>query len=79
MLDQTVYRQKKIGLATRKLAEQFEVSPTLLSLVLNGERGVSKDLVDRMARWLTTPMVSGGPKHPTTVFKEFMVERASFV
>ena len=79
MLDQTVYRQRKVGLSTRKLAEQLAVSPTLLSLVLNGRRGVSKDLVDRMARWLATPMVSGGPKHPTTVYKEFMAERASFV
>ena len=79
MLDQTVYRQRKLGLSTRKLADQLKVSPTLLSLVLNGKRGVSKDLADRMARWLATPMVSGGPKHPTTVYKEFMAERASFV
>lgn len=79
MLDQTVYRQRKLGLSTRKLAEQLDVSPTLLSLVLNGRRGVSKDLEDRMARWLATPMVSGGPKHPTTVYKDFMAERASFV
>ena len=79
MLDQTVYRQLKLELSTRKLAEQLEVSPTLLSLVINGKRGASKDLVDRMARWLATPMVSGGPKHPTTVYKEFMAERASFV
>jgi len=79
MLDQTVYRQRKLGLSTRKLAEQLYVSPTLLSLVLNGKRGVSRDLADRMARWLATPMVSGGPKHPTTVYKEFMAERASFV
>lgn len=79
MLDQTVHRQRKLGLSTRKLAEQLEVSPALLSLVLNGKRGVSNDLADRMARWLATPMVSGGDKHPTTVYKAFMAERASFV
>jgi integrase/recombinase XerD len=79
MLDQTVYRQRKLGLSTRKLAEQLDVSPTLLSLVLNEKRAVSRNLADRMARWLATPMVSGGPKHPTTVYKEFMAERASFV
>ncbi|MDA1279622.1 MAG: tyrosine-type recombinase/integrase [Chloroflexi bacterium] len=79
MLDQTVHRQRKLDLSTRKLAEQLEVSPALLSLLLNGKRGVSKDLADRMARWLATPMVSGGPKHPATVYKAFVAERASFV
>lgn len=79
MLDETVYRKKKLGLSTRRLAKQLDVSPTLLSLVLNGKRGVSPGLADRMARWLATPMASGGPKHPTTVYKAFMAERAAFV
>lgn len=79
MLDATVYRKKKLGLSTRRLAAQLDISPTLLSLVLNGKRGVSQDLADRMARWLATPMASGGPKHPSTVYKAFMAERASFV
>ena len=50
MPEQTVYRPRKLGLSTRKLAEQLDVSPTLPSLVLNRKRVVSKDLADRMAR-----------------------------
>jgi site-specific recombinase XerD len=79
MLVQIVQRQKKLGLSTRKLAANLEVSPALLSLVINGKRGPSKQVLDRMARWLATPMVSGGDTHPTTVYKEFMAERSSFV
>ena len=79
MLVQIVQRQKKLGLSTRKLAGHLEVSPALLSLVINGKRNPSRQLLDRMARWLATPMVSGGDTHPTTVYKEFMAERSSFV
>jgi len=79
MLDQIVQRQEKLGLSTRKLAAYLEVSPALLSLVINGKRGASKQVLDRMARWLATPMVSGGDTHPTTVYREFMAERSSFV
>ena len=76
MLDQFIQRQKKLGLSTRKLAFQLEISPSLLSKVITGKREVSENVSDRMARWLATPMVSGGDTHPTTVYKEFMAERS---
>jgi len=79
MLIDVLNRQKKLGLSTRKLAKQLEVSASLLSQVITGNRQISKNMADRMARWLATPMVSGGDNHPTTVYKNFMAERSSFV
>ena len=41
MLEEISVRQQKLGLSTRKFAEQLDVSPTLLSLVLNKKRAIS--------------------------------------
>jgi site-specific recombinase XerC len=79
MLEEIATRQQKLGLSTRKLAHQLDISPTLLSLVLNKKRATSGDLTVRFKRWLNTPMADGGHNHPNTVYKEFMAERASFV
>lgn len=79
MLEEIANRKQKLGLSTRRLAQQLEVSPTLLSLVLNGKRAISGDLKGRIRRWLNTPLADGGHNHPNTVYKEFMAERASFV
>jgi site-specific recombinase XerD len=72
-------RQQKLGLSTRRLADELDISPTLLSLVLNQKRDISVDLSKRIWRWLNTPMANGGLDHPNTVYKSFMAERASFV
>jgi len=79
MLEEITKRQLRLGLSTRKLAQQLDVSPTLLSLVLNNKRPTSSDLKRRIRRWLNTPMADGGHNHPNTVYKKFMTERASFV
>ena len=79
MLEEITKRQLRLGLSTRKLAQQLDVSPTLLSLVLNKKRPASSDLAGRIRRWMNTPMADGGHNHPNTVYKEFMAERASFV
>ena len=79
MLNEIASRKQKLGLSTRRLAQQLEVSPALLSLVLNEKRAISGDLKGRIRRWLNTPMANGGYNHPNTVYKEFMAERASFV
>jgi hypothetical protein len=47
MLEEISVRQQKLGLSTRKFAEQLDVSPTLLSLVLNKKRAISGDLTVR--------------------------------
>jgi plasmid maintenance system antidote protein VapI len=51
MLIDVLNRQKKLGLSTRKLAKQLEVSASLLSQVITGNRQISKNMADRMARW----------------------------
>jgi transcriptional regulator with XRE-family HTH domain len=43
MLEEITKRQLRLGLSTRKLAQQLDVSPTLLSLVLNNKRPTSSD------------------------------------
>ena len=68
MLEEITKRQLRLGLSTRKLAQQLDVSPTLLSLVLNNKRPTSSDLTGRIRRWLNTPMVDGGHNHPNTVY-----------
>ena len=79
MLEEISVRQQKLGLSTRKFAEQLDVSPTLLSLVLNKKRAISGDLTVRIRRWFNTPMATGGFDHPSTVYTAFISERASFV
>ena len=54
MLEEISVRQQKLGLSTRKFAEQLDVSPTLLSLVLNKKRAISGDLTVRIRRWFNT-------------------------
>ena len=44
MLEEITKRQLRLGLSTRKLAQQLDVSPTLLSLLLNNKRPTSSDL-----------------------------------
>ena len=79
MLEEISVRQQKLGLSTRKFAEQLDASPTLLSLVLNKKRAISGDLTVRIRRWFNTPMATGGFDHPSTVYTAFISERASFV
>ena len=59
MLEEITTRQLKLGLLTRKLAQQLDVSPTLLSLVLNKKRQASNDLTGRIRRWMNTPIADG--------------------
>ena len=44
MLEEITKRQLRLGLSTRKLAQQLDPSPTLLSLLLNNKRPTSSDL-----------------------------------
>ena len=74
MLEEFTKRQLRLGLSTRKLAQQLDVSLTLLSLVLNKKRPASSDLTRRIRRWMNTPMADGRHNHPNTVYKEFMAE-----
>ena len=79
MLAEISNRQQRLGLSTRQLAKELDVSPTLLSLVINNKRDISVDLSKRIRRWLNTPMANGGFDHPKTVYKAFTAERGSFV
>jgi len=52
MLSKIKARQEYIGLSLRSLSKELEVSPTLLSLVLNGKRKPSKPMRKKL---LTCP------------------------
>ena len=79
MLEEITTRQQRHGLSTRKLSIQLDVSPSLLSPVLNGRRGISTNLCIKLRRWLNKPIATGGYDQPNTVYKAFIAERASFV
>ncbi|NQW21399.1 MAG: tyrosine-type recombinase/integrase [Chloroflexi bacterium] len=76
MLDQIKARQADHRLSTRQLARQLEVSPSLLSMVLNGKREPSKKLVISLTRWLSE-QVSSGPQSPSSVYRRFISEKRS--
>ena len=56
MLSKIKARQEYIGLSLRSLSKELEVSPTLLSLVLNGKREPSKAMRKKLSSWLKTPV-----------------------
>ena len=76
MLDQIRARQEDHRLSTRELARQLEVSPALLSMVLNGKREPSKKLAISFKRWLNEP-INAGPQSPSTVYRHFIAEKRS--
>ena len=59
MLSKIRSRQEYIGLSLRSLSKELEVSPTLLSLVLNGKCELSKPMWKKLSY---TTRVSGSPK-----------------
>ena len=77
MLTKIRARQQNLGLSLRNLAKQLEVSPTLLSLVLNGKREPSKAMSRKLSRWLRTPVAVDGTHCPSGLVNQFINERAS--
>ena len=76
MLDQIKARQADHRLSTRELARQLQVSPALLSMVLNGKRELSKKLANSFTKWLSEPVIAG-PQSPSTVYRYFIAEKRS--
>jgi len=77
MLSKIQSRQEYLGLSLRSLATQLEVSPTLLSLVLNGKRESSKVMSKKFSSWLRSPIASQQPNCPSGMVDRFINERAS--
>jgi site-specific recombinase XerD len=77
MLTKIRSRQENLGLSLRNLAKQLEVSPTLLSLVLNEKREPSKALSRKLSKWLRTPVATQMAHCPTALVDQFVNDKAS--
>ena len=77
MLTKIRSRQENLGLSLRSFAKQLEVSPTLLSLVLNGKREPSKGMSRRLSKWLRTPVAAQTAHCPSALVDQFVNDRAS--
>ena len=77
MLAKIQARQEYLGLSLRSLARQLDVSPTLLSPVLNEKRRPSKAMLNRFSSWLRTPVATLGPYCPSALVDQFVNDRAS--
>lgn len=77
MLTKIQARQEYLGLSLRSLAKQLEVSPTLLSLVLNSKREPSKAMTRKFSRWLRTPVTVDNAHCPSGIVNRFITEKAS--
>ena len=77
MLTKIRTRQEYLGLSLRNLASQLEVSPTLLSLVLNGKRKPSKGINAKFSSWLRRPVATAGDHCPSGLIDKFIEDRSS--
>ncbi|WFG36530.1 tyrosine-type recombinase/integrase [Candidatus Lucifugimonas marina] len=77
MLKKIRTRQEYLGLSLRNLASQFEVSPALLSLVLNGKRKPSKAMTRKLASWLRRPVATDLDHCPSSLIDKFIEDRSS--
>lgn len=53
MLAKLEQRKDRLGISLRSLAAELGISPTLLSLVMNGRRKPSKGLSTAIRRWFS--------------------------
>ena len=74
MLDKVQSRLSIHGISTRQLARELEVSPSLLSMVLNGHRKPSKPIRHKLRQWLSIPL-SKQVLTPATVYRQFITEK----
>ena len=79
MLTKIQSRQEYLGLSLRSLAKQLKVSPALLSLVLNGKREPSSAMVNKLSKWLATPVATEAGSCPSRLIDQFIDERASYL
>ena len=77
MLSKIKARQEYIGLSLRSLSKELEVSPTLLSLVLNGKREPSKPMRKKLSSWLKAPVATQSAHCPSALLDLFINERSS--
>ena len=77
MLEKVDYRRISLGLSVRQLAKQLEVSPSLLSMALNGKRVPSKEFTRSLKKWLRTPAVGISERHPAKLIQRFIDERSA--
>ena len=67
-------RQTALGFSTRRLAKEVGLSPSMLSMVINGKRQPSSATRRAIAKWLRTP-VSFGDNSPGLAFRQFIAEK----
>jgi transcriptional regulator with XRE-family HTH domain len=77
MLTKIRTRQEYLGLLLRELSKQLEVSPTLLSLVLNGKRKPSKTMMRKLISWLRRPVATDLEYCPSGLIDKFIEDRSS--
>jgi transcriptional regulator with XRE-family HTH domain len=72
MLSKIKVRQEYICLSLRSLSKELEVSPTLLSLVLNGKREPSKAMRKKLSSWLKMPVTTQSAYFPSALLDLFI-------
>ena len=65
--------QTALGFSTRRLAKEVGLSPSILSMVINGNRQPSSATRRAIAKWLRTP-VSFGANSSGLTFRQFIAE-----
>ena len=73
MLDKVQSRLDIHQISTRQLARDLEVSPSLLSMVLTGQRTPSKQMYRKFDTWLKTPL-STKVFTPAATYRQFIAE-----
>lgn len=76
MLDKVQSRLLIHGISTRQLARDLEVSPSLLSMVLTGNRKPSKLIRRKLRQWLGIPL-SKQVLTPAAIYRQFITEKQS--
>ena len=74
MLDKVQSRLSIHGISTRQLARDLEISPSLLSMVLTGQRKASKQIRNKLDHWLTIPL-STNVLTPAATYRRFIAEK----